>query len=350
MPIPPWRGITHGLPYFLQDQRPGGFIGRAVPQRYPQLNLPQRTIDWSDAHYLRYLTQRGADTVSDLILGDAALDEYLGSRRRRATVPAERRAELYPQLAEQAMIGGLPGSSVHGEHPKFAILLEDGASSRHVIVKFSPTIDTPIGQRWSDLLVTEHLAHQVLANAGIAAARSQIHQHHGRTFLEVDRFDRAGVDGRVGVSSLLSIDGHLYGTLDNWIAAAGRLHRDRRINGRDMEAIRLVATFGSLIANTDRHFGNLAFYDRYDGRFTLAPIYDMLPMLFAPEHGQIVRREFSPPDPTSETFRAYAQARALAEEFWRLSARDERISEDFRNICRECGEALRQLPDISVST
>jgi hypothetical protein len=340
-----WRGITHGLPYFLQDQRPGGFLGRAVPQRYPELNLPQRVIDWSDIHYLRYLTQRGADTVGDLILGDTALNEYLASLRQRTPVRAEQRANLYPQLADQVMIGGLPGSSAHGEHPKFATLLDDGANSRHVIVKFSPTVDTPIGQRWSDLLVTEHLAHQVLADAGIAAARSRIHQHHGRTFLEVDRFDRAGVDGRVGVSSLLAIDAHLYGALDNWIAAARRLHQDRRINAENLEAIRLVATFGSLIANTDRHFGNLAFYDSYDGRFQLAPIYDMLPMLFAPEHSQIVQRVFSPPDPTSETLRAFGDARVLAEKFWRLSAQDQRISEDFRNLCATCGETLQALPN-----
>jgi hypothetical protein len=345
-----WRGITQGLPHFLQDQRPGGFLGRAVPQRYPELNLPQRVIDWSDAHYLRYLTQRGADTVSDLILGDAALNEYLASLRRRTAVALERRSDLYPLLADQVMIGGLPGSSAHGEHPKFATLLDDGANSRNVIVKFSPTIDTPVGQRWSDLLVTEHLAHQVLANAGIGAARSQIHQYQGRTFLEVDRFDRVGIDGRIGVSSLLAIDAHLYGALDNWISAAARLHRDRRISDQDLETIRLVAIFGALIANTDRHFGNLAFYDRYDGRFDLAPIYDMLPMLFAPEHGQIVPREFSPPDPTSETLRVYGRARMLADEFWSLSARDSRISQAFRDISHACGEALRALPNSGAYT
>ena len=43
-----WRGLTQGLPYFLQDQRPGGFLGQAVPSRYPELALPQRVIDWSD--------------------------------------------------------------------------------------------------------------------------------------------------------------------------------------------------------------------------------------------------------------------------------------------------------------
>ncbi len=60
-------GITDGIPYFLQDQRPGGFLGRAVPLRYPELGLPQRVMDWNNDHYLQYLTRRGTDSVGDLI-------------------------------------------------------------------------------------------------------------------------------------------------------------------------------------------------------------------------------------------------------------------------------------------
>src|SRR5882672_11287151 len=58
-------GITDGLPYFLQDQRPAGFLGRGVPRGYPELALPQRVTDWSDDQYLEYLTRRGSDTVGD---------------------------------------------------------------------------------------------------------------------------------------------------------------------------------------------------------------------------------------------------------------------------------------------
>ena len=54
-------GVTEGIPYFLQDQRRDGFLGRAVPLRYPELGLPQRVIDWKAEHYLQYLTRRGAD-------------------------------------------------------------------------------------------------------------------------------------------------------------------------------------------------------------------------------------------------------------------------------------------------
>ena len=144
------------------------------------------------------------------------------------------------------MEGALPGSSAHGEHPKFAVLLDEGATSRHVLVKFSPPVATAVGQRWSDLLVTECIAQQVLAAAGIAAAHSRIHHFADRTYLEVDRFDRAGVEGRLGVSSLYAIDSYLYGKLDNWTDSASRLARDRRIDTATLESVRLVSTFGRL--------------------------------------------------------------------------------------------------------
>jgi hypothetical protein len=335
-----WTGVTDGLPYFLQDQRPAGFLGRGVPRHYPELHLPQRVTDWSDDHYLRYLTQRGSDAVSDLILGDAALDDYLSRSRRRTRVSAAEREPRFPQLVADVMEGAQPGSSAHGEHPKFAVLLDEGASSRHVLVKFSPPTGTAVGQRWSDLLVAEHLAHLTLGAAGVAAARSRIHRFADRTYLEVDRFDREAVDGRIGVSSMYAIDSSLYGRLDNWIDSASRLSRDRRIDAATLETVRLVATFGSLIANTDRHFGNLGFFDGYDGKFRLAPVYDMLPMLFAPEHDQLAARVFIPPDPTTASLRAYGRARALAEQYWRACAQDDRIGEEFRRICEACLSAL----------
>ncbi|HET8698549.1 MAG TPA: HipA domain-containing protein, partial [Gammaproteobacteria bacterium] len=240
--------------------------------------------------------------------------------------------------------GGLPGSSAHGEHPKFAVALQDADGTRHVLVKFSPRAETSVGQRWSDLLVAEHQAHEILRAADVPAAASRIFQIDGRTYLEMDRFDRHGPDGRLGVTSLFAIDASLYGELDDWIAAGTRLHRDRRIGDAELERIRLIATFGGLIANTDRHFGNLSFYDRYDGRFETAPVYDMLPMLFAPEHDQIVPRVFQPAEPTSDSLRAWPLARALAERYWRALANDSRISDDFREISSACVATLEALP------
>jgi HipA-like C-terminal domain len=339
-----WGGLTPGLPYFLQDQRPAGFLGRAVPQRYAELGLPQRVVDWSDDHYLRYLTQRGTDTVGDLILGDTALDGFLAQQRQRQAIAVDDRDTNYQRLSGEVLAGRLPGSSAHGEHPKFLTLLEDRTGPRHVIVKFSPPIGTIVGQRWSDLLVAEHLAHEVLSGAGITAVRSHIDRFGEQTYLEMDRFDRVGRDGRIGITSLHAIDTFLYGRLDNWIAASTRLRSDGRIDEASLEAVRMAATFGALIANSDRHFGNLAFRDNYDGKYSLAPIYDMLPMLFAPEHDQVLARVFVPPDPSSETLGVYGRARALAEYYWERCANDSRISNEFRALCRSCGETLAALP------
>ncbi len=45
--------LSSGIPYLLQDQRPGGFLGRAIPRRYPQLHAPQRVQDWTDEQVRR---------------------------------------------------------------------------------------------------------------------------------------------------------------------------------------------------------------------------------------------------------------------------------------------------------
>ena len=344
-----WSGVTQGLPYYLHDQRPAGFLGRAVPQRYPDLVLPQRVMDWNDDHYLRYLTQRGSDTVGDLVLGDRALDEALQLMQQRTAIREAERATIYPRLVEQVMEGGLPGSSAHGEHPKFVALL-DGSPARQVLVKFSPSTRTRVGERWADLLVAEHLAHEVLRGAGIAAAQSRIERFADRIYLETTRFDRVERVGRIGVTSLFAIDSALYGRLDNWIDAGKRLAADRRIDATTLELIRLLATFGALIANTDRHLGNLACFDRYDGRFSLAPVYDMLPMLYAPEHNELAARVFTAPAPTADSLREYGRARTLAEQYWAACASDTRISEDFRGIATGNLQTLQALPRAGAFT
>jgi HipA-like C-terminal domain len=336
--------LSTAIPYLLQDQRPGGFLGRPIPQQFPQLHGPPRVQDWSDEHYLRYLTQYGNDAVGDLILGRAALDDFLLKQRQLVRCNPEQRQKYFPALAEQSMQGGVPGSSAQGEHPKFAVTLVEQGEVRHALVKFSPPVDALVGTRWADLLIAEHLALETLRAAGISSAVSRVFQIEDRTYLEVDRFDRVGLAGRIGVTSLLAIDTGFYGALDNWIDAARRLYREQRIDVQTLDEIRLISTFADLIANTDKHFGNLAFYDNYDGRFRLTPVYDMLPMLYAPTHDQLVARIFTPADPTSHTLNVWGRARLLAEEYWRRLAGEARISADFRGVCAACLQSLASLP------
>ena len=194
-----------------------------------------------------YLTRRGSESVGNLILGTEALDRHLSGAHGPRIVPVETRAVVYPALAQAAMSGAPPGSSAHGQHPKFSARLTYGQAVTHVLVKFSPPRDTPLGVRWADLLTAEYLASLVLNEHGIAAARNELLGYNGQVFLQSERFDRVGANGRRGVVSLYSVDVARYGMLDHWSLAAQRLHSQGLLSQQDLERITLVDTFGGLI-------------------------------------------------------------------------------------------------------
>jgi DNA-binding transcriptional ArsR family regulator len=343
------EGLTQGIPYFLQDARPAGFLGRAIPPAYPELALPARVQDWSDDHALIFLTQRGSDTVGNLILGTESVDRHLSGAHGSRIVPSEARAAQYPALAQAAVFGALPGSSAHGENPKFSAGIARGGQTTHVLVKFSPPRDTALGARWADLLIAEFIASKVLMENGISAARSEVFEFAGQVFLESERFDRLGAEGRRGVVSLHSLDAARYGKLDRWSLSAQRLHAEELLSAQDLERVSLVDAFGSLIANTDRHFGNITLFDDYEGPFELAPIYDMLPMLFAPQDGQLLERPFEPAGATAATLSVWPRARDLAENYWLRLYEEARLSEEFRRRCQGCLGAVRKLSPRSSS-
>jgi hypothetical protein len=337
-------GLFQGLPYYLQDARPAGFLGRAVPAAYPELALPPRVVDWTDEHFLTYLTQRGTDTVGNLVIGAEALNRTLAAINSPPVVSVKKRVTQYPALALGAMAGAPPGSSVNGEHPKFAACLAEDERRTHVIVKFSPQRSTPTGQRWADLLTAEYLAHRVLEEYGIAACRSRLLEYDDRVFLECDRFDRIGGDGRRGVVSLFALDTARYGRLDTWTASAERLAAESLLSTEDAERIRFLDAFGALIANTDRHFGNVSLFDHHQGIFELAPVYDMLPMLFAPQDGQLVVRQFDSVPARAAWLAVWAGACKLAEAYWDRVAQEARISADFHQLSAQSLSVLRAMP------
>jgi hypothetical protein len=99
-----------------------------------------------------------------------------------------------------------------------------------------------------------------------------------------------------------------------------------------------------LTANTDRHFGNITLFDDFEGELRLAPVYDMLPMLFAPQNEQIVPRQFEPGPVRAAWLPVWARARALAEAYWERLGGDRRLSGEFRELCVRGHEALQRLP------
>ena len=321
-----------GLPWFLDDMRPQGFMGRTFAHSHPDLQLGNDPRYWSDDDVLRALALYGDDLPGNLVVGEPAFARFhtLPERASRAAS-----SDDYPALADAAMQGTLGGSSAGGEQPKFCTTVGPTKAGRAVLVKFSPAGDAPTDQRTRDLLVCEHLALKTLADAGVSAATTQIFTGAGRVFLEAERFDRTA-KGRVGMVSLMVYDAEYVGAMDNWAATANRMQERQLLRPEDARTLRLLEAYGVLIANTDRHYGNISLLLQ-DDDWVLAPAYDMLPMHYAPVGGELVPRNFAerPLQPTAATLPVWAEAQTLARTFWAAAAADVRISAGCRQIAAD---------------
>ena len=341
-------GWWHGLPYPLYDMRPQGYMGRQFARaEHRQLALPADPQAWSDDDIVVALNQRGADLSGNLLLGDPAFERWQAAK---LVAPQPLRAagigRAYAALAEHAIAAGVAGSSAAGEFPKFAALRElAGSATPHVLVKFSGADGSAAVRRWSDLLVCEHLALECAATMPEArSARSRIVTHLGRTFLEVERFDRHGLFGRSRLSSLATLNAALLGEgSTDWVVLAGRFVASGLLAPGDAQRIDQLWWFGRLIANTDMHTGNLSFIARQN-TLTLAPAYDMLPMLYAPlPGGEVPTRTFEPRLPLPAQRSVWNTAGAAALLFWSRAAADSRVSDAFRKTCRANAQRLQEL-------
>jgi hypothetical protein len=326
---------SEGLPWWLYDMRPQGYLGRAYArQNAKRLALPERLGDWSDTHVLQALLQQGGDLPGNLLIGEQAEQGFINSPQPQPIALALK-AEAYARLAGAAEAGELPGSSAAGEQPKFTAYAETEHGSAHVIVKFSAAQDNAVSERWRDLLLAEHIALEVLDQGGVPAARSRIVDHAGQRFLEVERFDRVGAMGRMALLSLAALDAEFVGSNGRWYDVADALARQQCVETPAVRGAALLWAFGTLIGNSDMHNGNLSFTTDQGRPYRLAPAYDMTPMAFAPGNGGGMQHALRPPTIAAavpgDAWRAALQmARRYAQ---RLQA-DSRFSERFAPCIR----------------
>ena len=74
------RQHSDGLPWWIYDMRPQGYLGRAYCQRHGQrLGLPERLGDWSDTHALRAILDQGDDMPGNLLIGPTARDQFVNA-------------------------------------------------------------------------------------------------------------------------------------------------------------------------------------------------------------------------------------------------------------------------------
>ena len=329
-------GYFEGLPYYLYDVRPQGFLGRSFAQRYAGLlDISEDPTQWTDDDILMVLAAWGDDLPGNIIVGQGSYRRFLDARvSDPLALDDEMIRTEYPRLAKESLEGGTAGSSAGGEFPKFTVLRASQAGLYDAIVKFSGADNTPAVRRWADLLKSEAIAAQTAqSELHIPAARSVVYELEGRTFLEITRFDRINHWGRQPACTIGSIDAALIGSPDpRWDNAASALRSAGLISDKTAEEISVVFFFGQLIANSDMHGGNLAMRPE-NGGFVLTPIFDMLPMLYAPPRGgELPAREYAPRLPFPNMTALWRKAAKAALAFWDRVATEKTISSEFREI------------------
>ena len=300
-----------GLPPYMAFSAPSGFLGRQVAQSVASLlHLPLSLRDWSDDHRIAYLFTRGLNLAGNLVYGDLSLQLEMDLRQAEAT-PARDKLAHYVAMAS-ALKEASFGSSAGGEQPKFLGVVQDAG---HVIVKFARK-----GSRMADLLPLEHLALRALAEVDVPAAASELLASGDHVFLEVRRFDRIGLHGRIGMLSAGSVDDEFFGARDTWSEFAARCELAGFLSADDARRIDVMAAFSELIGNGDRHFENISLLIGEDGEYQgVAPAYDILPMRYAPI-GAGVDPDLLPIAPRIGSIGAkpavWARAALAAERFW----------------------------------
>jgi len=331
--------IFPDLPWFLDDYRPQGFLGRAFARKHAvALGQQPGPAGWSARAVIEAMLRFGDDFPGAFVLGRDALAAAMSAEP--PSVGCGGRGRQYPRLAKLALRGDLVGSSAGGEQPKFVASVRDAEGDRPVIVKFSPPMTGDAGRRWADLLYAEYTAGRVLAAGGYEVSRSEIIDAGGCRFLEVERFDRTRNGGRLPVISLRALAAALLdGVAVPWPASAERLRENGWLGLEQASRLSSVWEFGKLIANTDMHGGNTSLVFNPTKPVCLAPIYDMLPMAYRPDSFGRVQGV------SQEQLSACASAppgreHDMAASFWADLAASGMVSKGFRAIARAHAKAL----------
>ena len=336
-----WISAPGELPWFLKPLRPQGFLGRQYLQLRP--DFPNDPDSWTAEQALYIAANHAADPPGAFGLGENAVRQVPES-------PGEidARALHYDYLASSVGKTLPAGSSAGGEQPKFLTELAERTGYRHLIVKFTPPRDAPFGQRWRALLYLEHLAQTILSAHGIAAAQTHIVESPTRTYLESQRFDRIGVQGKRHVVAIDALHSEFVDApRRNWVHTAQVLAEMKRITAAELSTIARIHTFGQYIGNSDMHFGNLSFFvDAVDRpTLTLAPVYDMLPMMWRPEvnTGELILRLLD----TSMVMPSYvhekSESREWAIAFWQQAAALDALDAPMRGACEANASRLRAM-------
>ncbi|RAJ98458.1 type II toxin-antitoxin system HipA family toxin YjjJ [Aliidiomarina maris] len=329
------------LPWWLTDMRPQGFLGRSFAN---QLRAKGELIDadprtWSEDQVLSVLAAYPQDSIGNLLVGEQAYQAWL---LRSETLPMSDSEAA--ERAESIARGEHFNSSAQGEQPKFTAC----RAGVECIVKFSGRVEhtamDTVANRWADLLQVEALSSKVL-NRSLPdiAADNRSFRENGRTFMASRRFDRTLPGGRVGVISLSSLDAEFVGQANQpWPVIMQALANSNVVTELALVHSKIVWAFGQLIANSDMHLGNLSVLNEVGRPYRLAPIYDMLPMHFAPTSAGDLPMQTRAIGLCSHVSKVHWElAYPMAIELWQQVVQHPGISEHFKVLAQRQLEVVQ---------
>lgn len=343
-------------PWYLATLRAEGWLGRCLARRLAPFGLDANPERWPFEHQI-FAALHTPDAPGALLLGEPEGSALPGAPA--TALPTLHREADYDQLAAEEGTGQRAGSSAGGEQSKF---LARNAQGHPVLVKFSPPRGTPFGERWHDLLHAEALALQVLSSHGVPVAATECVQTAQRSYLVSSRFDRltsepslpsqkkGAATGRRHALPLHAVHASFVGgPQQHWAATCEALERQGQLPAGSGYQVRALMHFGRLIGNSDMHFGNLSLLTdamalwhhpalRLKPRFSLAPVYDMLPMHWRPDPatGELYWTPLALDD-----IDLRGPAREVAQEFWERATELKATSRGFRGLAGEMARRVR---------
>ena len=158
----------------------------------------------------------------------------------------------------------------------------------------------------------------------------------------------AGERGRLGVVSLKALDDESTYLSSDWPKIAAALLPSGKFNEAVYQQVQKIYAFGVLIGNGDMHPGNLSLFvddvTKPEPEFTLAPVYDMLPMSLEPRPSGLIPDALPMPkigaNPKLEVWKEMLQ---LAIHYWHSFAMHSGVEEDVKQM------ALRHVDILSRS-
>lgn len=280
--------IEAELPWIFWDMGPSGYLGRRFAKQFPELHLPESDSLWSANHYLTAISQRGEDLSGNLLVGERSRERYEQDFAPAIESGALKRSDVSKVVEEFLQDAASVGSSsLGGARPKLVLHSVGNAAPHDVLLKFTPPLDTELGRRWSQLLLIESLCARTLHQHGIASvgappATYQLLPGGQRAGLMLPRFDRRPPLGRRGAGTLYWLAATRGEAELKAPAVMASLAAEGLVSEASTRTVELVHAFSAAIGNNDAHLGNYGLTFDAEGKATLAPIYDVTAMIFAP--------------------------------------------------------------------